>query len=123
MPTAQGTKPPAVTAAPNAPPVDPNKVVLKVGSEQLTAAQFETLVEALPPQYQSFARGPQKRQFAESIVQLKLLSQGAASAGLDKSQKVQEQLKFQRENMLAQAMFESIQQTAKVDDASVQKYY
>src|SRR5207244_1111430 len=46
-----------------------------------------------------------------------------ATAGLDKSQKVQEQLKFQRENMLAQAMFEKIQQTASVDDASVQKYY
>jgi peptidyl-prolyl cis-trans isomerase C len=123
MPTVQGPKPPAVAPTAPAAPVDPNKVVLKVGTEQLTAAQFEALIEALPPQYQSFARGPQKRQFAESIVQLKLLSQGATSEGLDKSAKVQEQLKFQRENMLAQAMFEKIQQTAKVDDALVQTYY
>jgi peptidyl-prolyl cis-trans isomerase C len=123
MPTTQGAQPPAAMPGPKMAPVDPNKIVLKVGSEQLTAAQFEALIEALPAQYQSFARGPQKRQFAESIVQLKLLSQSASKAGLDKSEKVQEQLKFQRENMLAQAMFENIQQTAKVDDAAVQTYY
>jgi hypothetical protein len=109
MPTTQGAQPPAAMPGPKMAPVDPNKIVLKVGSEQLTAAQFEALIEALPAQYQSFARGPQKRQFAESIVQLKLLSQSASKAGLDKSEKVQAQLK--------------IQQTAKVDDAAVQTYY
>ena len=108
---------------PPAPPTDPKKVVLVIGSEQLTAAQFDALVEALPAQYQSYARGPQKRQFVESIVQLKLLSQAAAKAGLDKTAKVQEQLRFQRENLLAQSMFEVIQQTTKVDDALVQVYY
>ena len=79
-------------------------------------------MEALPAQYQTFARS-QKRQFVESIVQLKLLSQSATAAGLDKSSKIQEQLKFQRENMLAQAMFENMQQTVKVDDAQVKAYY
>lgn len=108
---------------PAAPPVDPNKVILSIGSEQITTAQYEAMVDALPAQYQGFARGPQKRQFAESIVQLKLLSQGATKAGLDKSAKMQETLKFQRENMLAQTMFENLQQNLKVDDASVQSYY
>jgi foldase protein PrsA len=89
----------------------------------MTVGQYETMVEALPAQYQSYARGPQKRQFAESIVQLKLLSQGAQKAGLDKTPKLQEQLKFQRENLLAQSMFENIQQTSKVDEKAVLAYY
>lgn len=126
MPTAPGPKAAGAQSAPApapAAPTDPNKVILSIGSEQITAGQYEVLVDALPAQYQSYARGPQKRQFAESIVQLKLLSQGAAAAGLDKSAKVQEQLKFQRENLLAQSMFENIQQTTKVDDAQVKSYY
>jgi len=53
-------------------------------------AQYEALVDALPAQYQSYARGPQKRQFVESIVQLKVLSQNAMKAGLDKNPKLQE---------------------------------
>jgi len=108
---------------PAAAPVDPNKVILTIGSEKITAGQYEALVDALPAQYQSVARGPRKREFAESIVQLKILSQNAEKAGLDKSQKVQQQLHFQRENLLAQAMFENLQQVTKVDDAAVQAYY
>ncbi|MDQ1471665.1 MAG: peptidyl-prolyl cis-trans isomerase [Bryobacterales bacterium] len=125
MPTAPAPKfsGPVATPAPAAPPTDPNKVVLNVGSEQMTAAQFDALVDALPAQYQSYARGPQKRQFVETVVQLKLLSQSAAKAGLDKTSKMQEQLKFQKENLLAQSMFENIQQNTKVDDAAVQAYY
>jgi len=123
MPTTAGPKPAAVTAMPAAAPVDPNKVILTIGSEKITAGQYEALVDALPAQYQSVARGPRKREFAESIVQLKILSQNAEKAGLDKSQKVQQQLHFQRENLLAQAMFENLQQVTKVDDAAVQAYY
>ena len=78
MPTIPGSKAPgAMAAGPAAPPADPNKVILTIGSEKITAGQFESLVDALPPQYQTVARGPRKREFAESIVQLKLLSQGA----------------------------------------------
>jgi parvulin-like peptidyl-prolyl isomerase len=127
MPVVPGAKAAGTMAAPAptpaAPPADPNKIVLTIGSEKMTAGQFESMVDALPAQYQQVARGPRKREFAESIVQLKLLSQSAEKAGLEKSAKVQQQLQFQRENLLAQAMFESIQQTAKVDDAAVQTYY
>ena len=127
MPVAPGPKAAGAMAIPApvvvAPPVDPNKVILTIGSEKMTAGQYESLVDALPPQYQSVARGPRKREFAESIVQLKLLSQGAAKAGIEQTPKLQQQLQFQRENLLAQAMFENIQQTTKVDDALVQTYY
>ncbi|HXJ43848.1 MAG TPA: peptidylprolyl isomerase [Bryobacteraceae bacterium] len=121
--TAMPKVPGAPQAAPKAASAEPNKVVLTVGSFKMTEAQFDVLVDALPAQYQSYARGPNKRQFVESLVQLKLLSGEAEKRGLEKQPKVQEQIQFQRENLLAQAMFESLQETVKVDDAAVKAYY
>lgn len=111
--------------APNGPaaPVDPNQVVITIGDEKITAAQYDELVNSLPDQYQQFARGAGKRQFAENIVQLKLLSKEAEKRKLDQTPKVQGQLNFQRQNILAQVMFQDLQNTVKVDDAAVQKYY
>jgi parvulin-like peptidyl-prolyl isomerase len=90
---------------------------------KLTEAQYETLVAALPQQYQTYAHGAGKRQFAESLAQLVILSGEAEKRNLDKEPKVQEQIKFQRENLLAQAMFEDLQNGIKVDDAAVATFY
>lgn len=113
--------PPAPT--PPAAPEDPNKVILTIGTEKLTEGQFEDMINALPAQYQAFARGAGKRQFADQVVQIRVLSQEAEKRKLDQTPKVQEQLKFQRQNLLAGAMFQALQDDAKVDDAAVQKYY
>ena len=125
--SAQMPKPPAPPAVPpvavTAVAVEPNKVILTVGDEKVTAAQYEELVNSLPDQYQQFARGAGKRQFAENIIQLKLLSKEAEGRKLDQTSKVQSQLAFQRQNILAQVMFQEIQNTVKVDDAAVKKYY
>jgi len=121
--TAMPTMPGQAAVPPKVAPPEPNKVVLTVGPYKMTEAQFELLVEALPAQYQTYARGPNKRQFVESLVQLKILSTEAEKRGLEKQPKVNEQIQFQRENLLAQAMFESLQETVKVDDAAVKAYY
>ena len=94
-----------------------------VGDTKLTEAQFDALVDALPANMQAYARGASKRQFAENLVQLYLLAQQAEKLNLDKLPKVREQINFQRQNMLAQALFENLQQNAKVDDAAIQAYY
>lgn len=111
------------SATPAAPVADPNKVVLSIGSTNITAAQYNELVDALPPQSQAVARGAGKRQFAEILVQLKLLSAEAEKANLDKTPKIQNSLRFSREDLLARAMFENLQQNAKVDDAALEAYY
>jgi peptidyl-prolyl cis-trans isomerase C len=98
-------------------------VVLTVGDQKITAGQYEDLINALPAQYQASARGPGKRAFAERIVELKLLAQEAEKRKVDQEPKIKEQMAFQRDNLLAQAMFENLQSTAKVDDAAIQKYY
>jgi len=115
---------PAPAAAPAAtPPAEPDKVILTIGDQKITEAQFDNMINAIPAQYQQFARGAGKRQFAEQIVQVKMLSQEAEKRKIDQEPKIREEVAFQRENLLAQAMFLSLQESVKVDDAAVEKYY
>jgi hypothetical protein len=52
-----------------------------------------------------------------------VLSQEAEKRKLDQEPKVSAQIRFQRENLLAQAMFEELQKNLRIDDAAVGKYY
>jgi peptidyl-prolyl cis-trans isomerase C len=108
-------------AAPAAP--DPNKVVLTIGTEKFTAAQYEQMVEAFPPQYQQAAHGVGKRQFVEQLIQLKLLAAEGEKEKIDQTPRAKSQLEFSRENILAQAVFLGLQDKVSVDDAAIQKYY
>jgi peptidyl-prolyl cis-trans isomerase C len=118
MPKFDTTRPSAAPA-----PADPNKVILTIGDEKITEAQFNDLINSLPEQYREAARTMQKRQFAEQIVQVKLLAQEAEKKKLDQDPKTKETLLFQRQNLLAQAMFVELQKGVKVDDAAVEQYY
>lgn len=109
--------------APVAPPADPNAVVITVGDHKITAGQYMDLVKALPQQYQEAARGPGRREFAKNLVELQVLADEAIKEGLDKKPDTRMQLEFQRQNMLAQAMFLSLQQTTPITDAEIQTYY
>jgi peptidyl-prolyl cis-trans isomerase C len=114
---------PAQAATAPKPPADPDKVVLTVGDQKVTEAQFDNMINAIPAQYQQTARGAGKRQFAEQIVQVLVLSQEAQKRKMDEDAKVKQELAFQRQNLLAQALFLSLQDDAKVNDAAVEKYF
>jgi len=115
------TAPTATAAAPV--PTDPNAVVLTVGPDKITLAEYNEIISSLPAQYQAAAKGPQKRAIAERLVQLRVMAREAEKRGVDKSPSVQQQLAFQRENILANALFLDFQKNAKVDDAAAHKYY
>jgi peptidyl-prolyl cis-trans isomerase C len=112
---------PAVTAP--ATPVAPDKVILVVGDEKVTAGEFEQLVDALPEQFRASARGPNKRQFAEQLVRIKLMSQEARKRKLDESPAVQRQMELQKENLLANALFQDMAANTKVDETAARQYY
>jgi peptidyl-prolyl cis-trans isomerase C len=120
MPTFGTTPQPPVQAAP---PADPNMVVITVGDHKITVAEFQALIKALPQQYQEAAKGPGRRDFAKNLVELQVLADEAVKLGIDKQPETKVQLEFQRDNMLAAAMFQGLQQTATVSDAEVQAYY
>jgi len=102
---------------------DPNKVIMTIGDQKITAAQYDQLVNALPAQYQKAARGPQKRQIAEQMVLIKVLSAEAEKRNLEQQAVVKQQLAFNRENILAGALNEELMKSVKVDDAAIQAYY
>ena len=116
---------PAQSPAPGpaAAPSDPNAVVITIGDRKITAAQFLDLVKALPAQYQDTARGAGRRDFARNLVELQVLADQAVKLGLDQQPETKLQLEFQKDNMLAQAMFLNLQQTTAISDAEIQAYY
>ncbi len=120
MPTMSTGPGPSVAAAP---PTDPNAVVITVGEHKITAGQYDQLVKGLDPQYQEIARGPGRRQFAQNLVEISVLSTEATKLGLDKQPDNQLQIEFQRNNLLARAMFVALQQTITIPEAEVQAYY
>jgi peptidyl-prolyl cis-trans isomerase C len=111
------------TLAPGVEVADPNKVVMTIGDEKITAAQYDQLVNALPAQYQKAARGPQKRQIAEQMVQLKVLSTEAEKRGIDQQSVVKQQLAFDRQNVLAGALYNELVKSVKIDDGETKAYY
>jgi parvulin-like peptidyl-prolyl isomerase len=138
----QATSGPAPTAPKNLPPppspqevlaggraaaqaaaVDPNKVVLSVGDQKITAREFNVYLEALPEQLRAQAQGPLKRQMAEQVVRMKLLAQEAKKSGLDKDPATQNRIAMQTENILAGAAYNDMLKKVAVDEASARKYY
>jgi parvulin-like peptidyl-prolyl isomerase len=110
-------------AAAQAPAVDPNKVVLTVGDQKITAREFNVYLEALPEQLRAQAQGPMKRQMAEQVVRMKLLAEQARKSGLDKDPVTQNRIAMQTENILAGAAYNEMMKKVTVDDAAARKYY
>src|SRR4051812_24600343 len=84
VPTPQ-PKTPAAIPSPAAAAIPPDKVVLTVGDEKMTAAQFNEFVNSLPEQYRAAALGAGKRQIADQLVNMKALAQEARKRKIDQT--------------------------------------
>ena len=116
---------PAPASSEAAPPaaVPPDRVVVSVGDAKITSAQFDEIIGALPAQYQAQARGAGRKQFADNLVRILVLSQEGKRRQLDQSQKYKTQAQFQNANLLAGLAFEAINKEGKVEDEDLKKYY
>jgi peptidyl-prolyl cis-trans isomerase C len=103
--------------------VPPETVVLTVGDVKLTAAQFDQLVSSLPPQVQASARGPNRKQFADNLVKVFVLSEEGKRRKLDETPAFKTQLQVQTANALASTTYDQIGKDAKIDEAEMRKYY
>src|SRR5437763_10815033 len=108
---------PAVVAPP-APDIPPTTVVLTVGDEKITKAQFESLLAALPEQVRKQAEGPNKRKFAEQFVELKTLAYEARRRHIDQNPEVQKRMELQKDSFLASELY----QTFKPEDSALKAY-
>lgn len=118
--TAQPTPTAAAVAAPAA-SADP--VVLSSGSIEIRKSEFEAALQSLPPQYQQFALGPGKKQFAEEFLRMKLLAIEGAKAGLENDPEVIKQLATIRENLLASAQLKKMDAAITVAEADLRAAY
>jgi len=119
-------KPPAVALQPPAPPVPqvpPETVVLTIGDEKISAADMDRLIEQIPEQYRRQMRTTGRRQFADNIIRLKVMSQEAHRLKIEDTPGFKSQLAFQTEQILANQYYQHLVADTKVDEATAHKYY
>lgn len=109
--------------APEADGPAPDAVVMSVGSQRFTRTQFENLIQALPPQLQAAARGPQKREFAMQLAELFAVAGEAEKRKMDARPELAMRLKYQRDNVLAGALYQEMVENADVSNEAVSEFY
>ncbi len=112
---AQQDKP--ATPAPK--PADADPVIISANGMAIHKSEFEGAVKTLPPEYQQFAMGPGKKQFAEDYLRMKLLAAQGAKEGLQNDPDVVRQLELMRANLLATAELKRIEKGVVISDADV----
>ena len=109
--------------APAAPAAPADAVIITAGDLQVRRSEFEAAVRSLPPEYQQYALGPGKRQFAQDFLRMKLLAAQGRAEGVDKSAEIQAQLDMMRDNLVANAMLQRVQNELSVSDAELRQAY
>jgi peptidyl-prolyl cis-trans isomerase C len=110
---------PAVTAD----KVAPDKVVITVGDTKITAEQFDYIIDSLPEQYRTAARGPNRRDFAQNLARILILAQEGKRRKLDQAPGYQTEVDFQLNNFLAGKTFADLNSHLKPTDADLEKFY
>ncbi len=113
-------------AQPAPPPVSPDTVVLTIGDQKITKAQFELILTTLTEQQRAQAQlqtPAGRRRLAESLAELTTMAQEARARKLDQSEKARAEVALQTNRVLAQNLYEQLLETAKPDDAALHAYY
>jgi parvulin-like peptidyl-prolyl isomerase len=122
-----GTAPPS--AAPRTPtaakafPAPSGKVVLKVGTQQVTVDDLNIVLRSLNPQDQKKVESQGRRPLAEQYALTLLLAQQGAQDHLDNTPDFRRQEAWTRAQRLAQAEYEKMAQTIKINPEEVGQYY
>jgi hypothetical protein len=115
---ASGNASPTTTSPAKA---DPNKVILKVGTQQITEAAFEQYVADLEA-----TQGPadlSRKALADNYSSMLMLSQQAVANSLDQSPEVVRQLAIDRMQILSNAEFASLKKAATPTPEQIKAYF
>lgn len=104
-----------------APAADP--IVIAAGDLTIRQSEFESAVNSLPAEYQQMAAGAGKKRFAEDYLRMKMLAAEGMKGGLDRSPDVVRQLNLMRENLVANAQLQKMQEGITIADADLRKQY
>ncbi|MGH9661601.1 MAG: foldase protein PrsA, partial [Bryobacteraceae bacterium] len=100
-----------------------DKVVIAIGEDKITAGEYERLIDSLPEQIRTVARGPNKRQLAEQLANMKALAKEARRLKLDQTPEFKNQLAFQMDNLLAGALAQHLQNSVQIAEPDSRKYF
>lgn len=120
---------PAATAKPATPApapaakADADPIIVAAGDVAIRQSEFESALKTLPAEYQQFAQGPGKRQFADDYLRMKMLASEGLKSGLDKDPDVVRQLGLMRENLIANAQLSKLEKGITVSDEDLKKAY
>ena len=109
---------PAPAAAAQADPI-----VIAAGDVTIRQSEFEGALKTLPPEYQQYAQGAGKKQFAEDFLRMKMLAAEGMKGGLDKDPDVVRQLSLMRENLVANAQLQKLEKSITVSEEDLKKQY
>lgn len=98
-------------------------VVISATGVSVTKAEFENALKTLPADYQQYAMGSGKREYAADLLRMKLLAVAGAKAGYEKDPEVVSQLAMTRENLVAQATLNRIEKNINISEEDLQKAY
>jgi hypothetical protein len=101
----------------------PDKVVMKVGAQNVTAGQIQGLIKGLPIQIQRTVATQGLKMVGDQYSMLLMLSQQAVSQGLDQSPEVKQKLELQRMQALAQDEYKKLADDVQVTPDEINKYY
>jgi peptidyl-prolyl cis-trans isomerase C len=112
---------PSGTAAPVT--VPPETVVLTVGAEKLTRAQFEQVLAVLADNGRPAPNAAAKRQIAQQLGEIMALAQEARRRKLEQTPGVQQMMAISSDQVLANALAKEVSNEVKIDDAALHAYY
>jgi peptidyl-prolyl cis-trans isomerase C len=121
-----GTLTPAPPAPPPAPAVAPastlapDAVVLTIGGQKITRAQFEELLAAVAPKAATLAA---KRQIAEKYSELETMALEARKRMLDQTAEAKQMIALQTDTVLANALAKKLQSNSQFTDLDLRAYY
>lgn len=99
-------------------------MVLTIGTEKITRAQWEGLVTALPEPVQQQASTPQgRRQLAEQLAELKAVAHEARRQKYDEDPKMKAILSIQGDQALASGFIRHKSESATVDEKTLREAY
>ncbi|MGH9406515.1 MAG: peptidyl-prolyl cis-trans isomerase [Terriglobia bacterium] len=100
---------------------DPGKVVMKVGSVQVTESEFDKLLGSMSPQQLEQNGG--RHAIGETYSNMLVLSQAAKSQHLDSSPQFRQQMDLERNNLLARMESQDIARKLEVTSDEVSRYF
>ncbi len=120
-------KPAATPAAgqttPAAKQASDDPIIVAAGDVAIRRSEFENAIKTLPAEYQQFAQGPGKKQFAEDYLRMKMLAAQGMKDNLQNDPEVIRQLNLMRENLVANAELQKMEKGIELTDADLQKMY